>query len=83
MKNAAEMRNLTNNYANEKATKRALKAQDWLFKVGDKINKRAKKGYSDIKIRIPKNISIVFVIDELTDRGYKVIRENTYCRIAW
>jgi hypothetical protein len=83
MKNATEMRKITNEVNNKASLKIAEKRQAWIFKAIRKATKRARKGYSWIEVKIPSAFNKNFIAMELEDRGYNVTVGAKHYRISW
>ena len=83
MKNATEMRNITDEVNNKATLKRIEKRQAWIFKAIRKATKRARKGYSWIEVKIPRQFNKNLIAEEIEDRGYNVTVGAKYFRITW
>jgi hypothetical protein len=83
MKNATEMRNITNEVNNKATLKRIAKRQAWISKVINKATRRARKGYSWIEVKIPSAFSRSLVKEEIEAKGYTVIIGTKYYRLSW
>ena len=83
MKNATEMRKITDEVNNKATLKRIAKRQAWVRKAINKATKRARKGYSWVEIKIPSAFSRNLIREEIEDRGYNVTVGTKYYRLSW